>query len=86
MALRTYQKFDNFCALDADVRMGGYSTAHQSVFLENVWECQLHFRVMYEDEKVQERKSRRQKKKKLKDSKHENTEELPTNMDKLETN
>ena len=40
--------------------MGGYSTAHQSASLENVWEYQLHFGVMFGDEPVQERNSRRQ--------------------------
>jgi len=60
MTLKTYQKFVNFRALNAGVRMGGYSTAHQSASLENVWEYQLHFGVMFGDEPVQERNSRRQ--------------------------
>jgi hypothetical protein len=59
MTLETYQKFANLCALPVEVRMGGYTTAHQSVFLENVWENLLHFRVMFEDEKGQKRKTRR---------------------------
>jgi hypothetical protein len=59
MTLETYQKFVNFRALHAEVRMGGYSTPRQSVFMENGWEYQLHFGVT-------ERRSRRPKKKKNK--------------------
>jgi hypothetical protein len=83
MTLETYQKFVNFRALHAEVQMCGYSTQHHSDFVENVWEYQLNFRVMFDDEMAQGRKSRRQKKKKLKDAKQKNTEERWTNMDKL---
>jgi len=84
MTLEAYQKFVNFRILHAEVRMCGYSTEHHSDFVENVWEYQLNFRVMFDNELAQGRKSRRQKK--LKDAKQKNTEELRTNMDKLQKN
>jgi len=68
MKLETYQKFVNFSVPHAEVPMGGNSTQHQSVFLENVWECQFHFRMM-------EWKSRRQKNN-LRAAKQESREEL----------
>jgi len=60
MTVNMYQKFVKFRALNAGVRMGGYCTAHQLVFVENVWEYQLHFGVMFGDETLQERNNRRQ--------------------------
>jgi hypothetical protein len=74
MKLETYQKFVNFSVLHAEVLMGGNSAPHQSVFLENVWECQLHFRVM-------ERKSCR--KNNLSAAKQEKREELWTDYRKI---
>jgi hypothetical protein len=67
--------------------MCGYSTKHQSDFVENVWEYQLHFRVIFEDETAQGRKSHRQKQNKTKNCKQKKkTEELGTNMDKSQKN
>jgi len=61
--------------------MGGHSASHQSVFLENVWEYQLHFGVMFGDETAQEQNDRpRDNNLNVQSSK---TQNLTTNMDKL---